>query len=354
MPSFNFGNAFLVIMRMILGGFTHERGMHCDTTSLRSVFAHSGHKFSEATLFGMGEGLGFYYWSGKNLRQPLVGGRVKVLGLDTRLCENLGVDVLTHESASPKRAYGSMKAMLESDKPVMMHVDTYFLDYLNSMDHFGAHCIVAAGLDDVDDIVYVADRINDGLVEVPVSQLIDARASMHRPFPPHNRWFEFKFPDVITIDEPSIMGAIGRNSMEMINSTIKNVGIGGIYYFAHKIRSWKEAYGENQLGQVCHDAARSIEPYGPGSAMFRGLYADFLEHAYCITGRDALKEASYDYRAIASRWSIVARMLREVSCGCTSLTEISDAVREIANVERRVQMDLLCAANLCCRRKTIS
>jgi hypothetical protein len=62
--------------------FVHKRGVHSDTTALRDVFEAAGHRFPEPFFFGVGEGLGFYYWNGRNLPRPTIGGRCGNLELD--------------------------------------------------------------------------------------------------------------------------------------------------------------------------------------------------------------------------------------------------------------------------------
>ena len=57
-------------MKKILDDFGHQRGMHCDTTSLKDMFAYAGHGLPEAALFGLGEGLSFFYWRNKNQNIP--------------------------------------------------------------------------------------------------------------------------------------------------------------------------------------------------------------------------------------------------------------------------------------------
>jgi hypothetical protein len=217
--------------------FAHESGVHSDTTALRDVFAAAGHRFPEPFSFGIGEGLGFYYWNGRNPPRPAIGGRCGNLELDRRVCNKLGANLAIKESSSAKRAQERMPELLEAGRPVMMHVDTYYLKFLHSRNHYGAHCVVVVGADEERGHAIVADRSRDGLVSVPPAELSAARASRHKPFPPQNRWFEIDFPEKIEPDEKFIMNSIGMNATEMLNSTIRNVGLGGIYYFSTRIRS---------------------------------------------------------------------------------------------------------------------
>lgn len=339
-------------MRKILTDFAHQRGMHCDTASLRDVFAYAGHELPEAVLFGLGEGLSFFYWRSKNLKYPVLGGRVRPLELDDRICKNLGVKLSVRTSTSPKRAYDSMKAMLEKGQPVMMCADRYYLGYMRCDAHYGAHNIVVAGIDEPNDVAYVADHSHDGLLEVPIPQLIQARASTYKPFPPKNRWFELEFLDHSEPDKKAIMAIIGRNALEMLNANLRNLGVGGIYYFANCLEYWKVHYSRKEIQETSRIAYEAIENNGTGSGLFRYMYADFLDYAYNATGIDTLKDTADGYREAGRMWTQAAKILREVSsCGCSSLTEAAQSVNSIAMKEHELQTELLCAANLCCRNK---
>ena len=171
----------------------------------------------------------------------------------------------------------------------MIWADAYYLGYLHSDVHYGAHNLVVAGIDEDKDVVYVADHMRDGLIELPISQLIDARASLYKPLPPKNRWLEFSFPSGVSVDEKLIMEAIGRNSMEMLNSSMRNLGVGGIYYFGNCIEYWKDHYSEKDIRETCRIAHDAIEKNGTGGGLFRYMYADFLDYAYGVTGIDRLE-----------------------------------------------------------------
>jgi hypothetical protein len=342
---------FYLLMKKILDGFAHKRGMHCDTTALRDMFAHSGHDIPESAFFGIGEGLGFFYWSSKNLKHPVIGGRIKPLEIDRRACRNLGVPLKIKTSTSPKRAYRIMKEMLGEGRPVMIRADIYYLKYRRSAHHCGAHNIVIAGLDEERDIAYVADRIADGLIEMPIHQLIEARDSSHKPFPPRNTWFEFGMPGELALDSKNIMGAIGMNAVEMLNSGVRSVGIGGIYYFASCLHRWKGDFSPRELKVACNAAYASIQANGTGGGLYRHMYAEFLEYARGVTGIGTLEEIAGGYHQAGRMWTQVAKILKDVPCGCASLSEASDMAEEVAAKEHELLTELLCAANLCCKNK---
>ncbi len=338
-------------MKKILDGFAHRRGMHCDTTALRDIFLHAGHGLPESAFFGIGEGLGFFYWNSKNLRHPVIGGRIKPLELDRRACRNLGVALNIKSSTSPRRAYRVMREMLGENRPVMVRADVYYLKYRRSSHHCGAHNIVVAGLDEERDVAYVADRIADGLIELPVSQLIDARASPHKPFPPRNTWFEFGMPEELRPDGKKLMGAIGMNAVEMLNSGVRSVGIGGIYYFASCLPRWKLDFSPGELKTACNAAYASIEANGTGGGLYRHMYAEFLEYARGVTGVNELEDIAGGYHRAGRMWAEAAKILKDVPCGCASLSEATALVEDVAAKEHELLCELLCAASLCCKNK---
>jgi hypothetical protein len=338
-------------MKKILDGFNHRRGMHCDTTALRDVFAYSGHDIPESAFYGIGEGLGFFYWSSKNLKHPVIGGRIKPLELDRRACRNLGVPLKIKTSTSPRRAYRIMRSMLGEDRPVMIRADVYYLKYRRSAHHCGAHNVVVAGLDEGSDIAYVADRIADGLIELPISQLIEARASLHKPFPPRNLWFELDIPRELALDGKKIMEAIGMNAVEMLNSGVRSVGIGGIYYFASCLHRWKGDFNPRELKVACNAAYGSIQANGTGGGLYRHMYAEFLEYARGVTGIRKLEDIAGGYHQAGRMWTGVAKILKDVPCGCASLSEASAMAEEVAAKEHELLTELLCAASLCCKNK---
>jgi len=346
-------------MKKILEGFSHKKGLYSDTSSLRDVFAFAGYSFPEPFFFGIGEGLGFFYRDGNGdsggigAKPPVVAGRSAILELDRRACQTLGCTVKIATSASPRRAQELLISRVAGGQPVMLHADAFFLKYLHSpRSHFGAYSLVVAGIDDAADTAMVADYSREGLCELSLEELAGARASTHRPFPPHHRWFEFGMPPSVEADRRLVMGAIGRNSVEMLNAPVRNCGIGGIYFLASCMGRWEERYGKKGLPAACKAVREAVDgPEAGGGGCFRPMYAAFLEHAADTYGLDRLREVADGYRRAGAMWSQAAKVLAEVECGCTALSEAADLVNAIAALEHELQVTLLTEANLCCRRR---
>lgn len=327
----------------------HTKGLYSDTSSLRDVFASAGYTQIEPFFFGVGEGLSFNYWNGKNLKYPVIDSRIGPSELCRRACDTLGCAHTVHTSSSPRRAHAAMVEMIDRGLPVMLNADTFFLTYLNDPNHYGARSIVVAGIDEATSVAYVADNTLDSLVPLTFKALSEARASPYRPFPPRNRWYVFEASSRIEADARTIMGAIGRNAIEMLNSGTRNSGIGGIYYFASCLRSWQDVYTPKELEAVCQEIRHAITARSQ-CGFSRRMYADFLDLANEITEIEALSGIADEYRRASNLWDRTARMIGEVHCGCVSLSEVADHVTGIAALEHELQISLMSAANLCCRR----
>lgn len=351
LPRFNLFSDKWISMEMILDGFSHERGLHCDTSSLRDVFAYAGYGFPEPFYFGMGEGLGFYFRDGKDGKPPVACGRTGILEIDQRACRTLGCGLKVATSASPHRAQAALASMLAQGQPVMLHADQFYLKYLRARSHFGAYSIVVAGIDEKAGFAQIADHQSDGLIEIPLGELAEARASAHRPYPVQHRWLRFDIPAEIAVDGKLVMGAIGRNTMEMLNAPLRNCGVGGIYYLSNCMYRWDEKYSKKELDDACKIVHGAIAGPGTGGGCFRHLYGDFLGYAADAFGLDSLREPAEGYRRAGAMWSQAAKVLSEVQCGCSALTEAADIIQIIAAREHELQISLMSAANLCCRRR---
>ena len=136
-------------------------GKHCETTALKRVLDYHGLSLSEEMLLGLGGGIGFIYWYTKMMPSPFIGGRYgKIADFSANIYRRIGADVNISQTASPKRGYEELKALLRVGEPAVTYTDVVYLPYLAlpEMAHFGAHIVVVFGLDEEMDKVYIYDR----------------------------------------------------------------------------------------------------------------------------------------------------------------------------------------------------
>jgi len=332
----------------LVHNFVHRPGVHCESSALHDIFEFHGFKFSEPMIFGLGSGLGFVYWyskSGDMVLQPsypFVGGRAR--DLYNNLCSSLGVSVKVNKTSSKKRAYETLKDLIDMDIPVMIFVDMPYLKYLGLPEqaHFGSHVVVIAGIDEDKGIVYIADTMYKGLQTATLKELEEARASTFKPFPPQNRWFTFKFPDKITPVEVAIRNAISKTAKSMLYPPIKNLGVKGINHFADEIVKWPKLFPvDNALYRQFYEVNYvMMEEDGTGGGLFRYLYSRFLKEAGEILKNEKLAELGQCYHQIGQKWTTIAKLVRETPKNVANVHEARKILLKVAKEETEVLYSL--------------
>jgi len=321
----------------IIKNFVHRPGVHCESTALRDIFEFHGFNFSEPMIFGLGSGIGFVYWKMKFIPFPFVGGRgVKDLG--ESFGENMGVARKVNKTSSRKKAYNALRDMIERDIPVMINVDMPPLKYWNLPEtaHFGGHAVIVAGIDEGEGICYIADTSFENLQVATLKELEEARASRFQPFPPHNKWYSFEFPEKLTPVDEAIRNAICKTVKIMLNPPIKNFGIKGIKLLADEIVKWPNEYPSNKFSQYYEVCYIMLEEDGTGGGAFRYLYAGFLKETGEILQQKDLIELGNRYFKIGEKWTRVARLIKEMPSRKENSNEARKLLLDIANDEENI------------------
>lgn len=296
--------------KIIIDGFNHFGGKHCETTAMRNVLAYHGFDVSEEMLLGLGGGVGFIYWYMKLMQAPLIGTRTG--GKDNlflkNICRRIGAGVEILETNSESRGYRNLIAQLKKGEPAIVHGDMAYLPYLALPEgvHFGGHMFVVYGIDESKDIIYISDRSQNPLF-VRVNDLAAARGSKHPPFPPKHRLLAISYQSALEIKEGDILNSIYECCSSMLNPPISNIGIAGIRKWAGLVTKWPEQFSGLSLYGCLMNTYMYIEIGGTGGSGFRGMYAAFLDESADITGRKDLAEAAGLFRDCAAKWSAVAR-----------------------------------------------
>jgi hypothetical protein len=156
--------------RLTIQGFEPFVGKHCETSALKRVFDRHGLSLSEEMLLGLGGGVGFIYWYTKQMPSPFIGGRYSS-GTDFArdICQRIGANMTVSETASSKKGYAELKAMLRNGEPAVAYGDIAYLPYfaVPEMAHFGGHAFVVFGLDEDKDEVYIYDQVQNSLPSLP-------------------------------------------------------------------------------------------------------------------------------------------------------------------------------------------
>jgi len=288
------------------------------------VFEQFGFHFSEEMLFGLDGTFGFVYWKRKGTMPPLgIGGKIAMFPY--RLPSLLGFGVEKKTTTSQKKAWDSVKDLVDRDIPVILHADMAFLDYMRvpkNGEHFGAHTIVLAGYDLDKGQAYVADSKFQGLQAISLENFAKARSSRFKPYPSKNKWFEFTLPQKLKPLNQAIRAIITETAKNMLEPPTKIFGIKGMRYLAEDITNWPNILPESKLSLTLLLGYVWIEEAGTGGSVFRALYSRFLKEASDLLRNDDISKASQLMMESANTWTDVAKMLFRGS-KTTNLNEIT-------------------------------
>jgi hypothetical protein len=308
------------------------RGMrHCETTALGVLLRHEGIDLSEPMLFGLGSGLSFIYWDGKNLDFPFLGGRVKPFELTRNLTGLLGLELRVEETTSPGRAWRNVATQIDAGRPVGLQLDSYHLDYFTSRVRFGGHVVAMYGYDD--EYAYLVDTAQQGgAVRTGLASLARARAE-RGPMTARHRSFTIAAPGPVSVTSDRVITAIRRCADAFLAAPIASLGHRGIAKAARQVRGWLRRTG--RPGEDLPRAARLMEQGGTGGALFRNLYRDFLGECAEMIDDPALRTGHARYAEAAGLWTETAALIAKAgeTADAACLDQAGDLLEELSRIE---------------------
>lgn len=332
-----------------LPGFKSLTTHHCSTGSLRHIYEFHGYPISEELLLGLGAGMGFIYWHGKDAL-PFYGGRINVgrpgeEGLAQTAGRRTGVRVESYQTHSARKAEKALLELLEAGEPVMIQVDMGFLPYFRfpTEFHFGGHHVVVAGYDPQTRQVLVADR-DEKLHPVSLEDLARARGSRFKPLPPRHTWYTFDFSGKRPPEPEEVRQAIREVVTGMLEPPRTDQGVKGMRKAARHTLKWPEIMDKERLRFACFNAFVFMDARGgTGGGFFRYMYSRFLREAAEITGDDRLIPAANEFQHLGDRWQVVAEAFKRASKApdpASFLSEGATLLDALADQEEAVWMRL--------------
>ncbi|MFB7620844.1 BtrH N-terminal domain-containing protein [Kitasatospora sp. NPDC056181] len=311
---------------------------HCETTALGVLLRHQGLDLSEPMLFGLGSGLSFIYWDGKNMGFPFLGGRVKPFDLTRDLATRLGLELLTQETTSPRKAWDNVAAAIDAGHPVGLQLDSYHLDYFDSKVHFGGHVVAMYGYDDHRAYLVDTDR-QGGAVSTSLTSLARARAA-RGPMTARHRSFALTAPGNLPAPHGRIVPAITACADAFLNPPIANLGHRGIEKAGRLVRTWLQRTDNPQ--RDLPQAALLMEKAGTGGALFRNLYRDFLAECTDLLDSSHLRTGHTLYTEAAILWTEVSALIRRAgeSGDEQCLVQAGSVLGDLSRVEREAMQAL--------------
>ena len=313
-----------------LTGFENLVGHHCSSSALRSVLAYDGVSLSEALVFGLGSGLGFFYTVEEG-RSPSRRFNGRAPDLEGNFYRLVGQPIAWAQRWEPDL----LKNALSENRPLLAQTDIHPIPYYDDA-HFIGHGIAVVGLEE-DDVI-VADIAAEGFSRMPLQAFHDAVAQEHPPLlaPYHYA----PAPEVLDVDVAALAPqALSKTVRYMLEPPTPNEGITGIHKLAGDLPDWAEL---DDAAWCARFGYQGIEKRGTGGGSFRLLFQDFLQETQGHTG--VSQEVVDGFGRAAQLWTEVAGELKEAAFAegtrAPHLTSAAEKVWEVAGLEFELFSDL--------------
>lgn len=313
-------------------------GQHCETTATGTLLKQLDIELSEPMLFGLGEGLGFIFWSMKSMNFPFIGGRVKPDAITQNIAKNLNLDLIVKETSSTQKAWDSVKELIDRGQAIGLKLDCFHLQYFSRPFHFAGHYVALYGYDN-ENAFLIDTKQQGGQVKTSLNSLALARAEKG-PMSSKNLYYTLRKTDKKFDLKTAIIKAIRNNATEHINPPITNIGYKGIYKTNSEIIKWFKT--SKDIENDFKTTAMLMEKAGTGGALFRNLYRDFLKESYDLLKLDKIKAGHEAFLEIAELWTSVSQLFEKVSQtkDFNYIQQASEVLKTISEKEKRT-MEML-------------
>jgi hypothetical protein len=325
-------------MRVMVPGYRHVGGEHCASTAMRNVLDFYGVGLSEAMIFGIGAGLGFFYIRNDQI-SPSRMFHGRTLGFEADVFTNAGVPFDDRTEPDGDRAWQAVRERIDSGEPVLIATDTFYLGYHKTSSHFPGHRAVVVGYDDATREAFIADRKFPEVQACSYEELQRARNAPDYPMTCDNRFGTFTGPVQLGVPlEDAIRTSLRRNADWMLAPTSEEpgmqTGIGALRSLAGDFENWSDAEDWSWAARFGYQV---VIQRGSGGSFFRSIYADYLTEAAAsipAIGEAGLAAEMHD---IATDWRELAGVLKEQSerdtCDPTLFTRSGTLAARLADRE---------------------
>ncbi len=250
----------------------HAPGRHCASTAIRDLAHHHGITLTEATCFGIGCGLGIWYF-------PLDGGspsrliHVRSHDIENQFFTRIGHPFSWEQFPAPPDGEAALIAAIDAGRPVIIQSDIYYLPYYNSRTHFPGHDIVAWAYDRDAEVFIVTDTERAEPCTVPFENMRRARYCSIGLFIIQGNQFGPASLAVKGDMNEIVWSAIAHNSRVLIEDSSGLGGIAALHRWRDELPRWHEFTDWQWTARFTYQV---IEKRGTGGCGFRAMYADFL------------------------------------------------------------------------------
>ncbi|MCK9250975.1 MAG: BtrH N-terminal domain-containing protein [Solirubrobacteraceae bacterium] len=294
--------------------FPHRTAGHCGSGALRDLLEfhgldYDGTPLSEAMVFGLSGGYGFFYGDEVPGVPFYLVGRSGSMELD--VAGHLGATVELRQTDDPDEGWAWTRAAIDRGAPPMVWADIGELEYLRVRMSNTRHDIVIVDYDDGEDVAWIADNDREELQLCSLESLRRARNSPAFPGPNRNATFEYDWPTELPPLREAFRGATStalenmRGGADAVGDLGGHTGLAGVDHLAQAFPQWPAMFGDGL--PVILDVLRVlIVKAGTGGAMFRSLQAEFLEETAALLEDAEIAATAGVVRRLSDAWEHLA------------------------------------------------
>jgi hypothetical protein len=288
---------------------------HCGSGAFRDLLEFHGlswgsEPLSEAMTFGLGGGLGCFFYELPEMDPPLYlvgrGG-----GLERGVCDHLDIGLDLRRTDDPAEAWQWLRDELDAGRPTMVNADIRELEYLRVKLSNTMHDIVVTGYDEGEGVALIADNDREEIQRCSIASLQRARGSQGFPGPSHHATWVMRFPEALPDPRLAVERAMRQSVANMTEAAEglagldPGCGLDHMTRLAESYPQWPERYGE-RLAAAMGGLWVFVVKAGTGGAMFRSLQAGFLRESAELLGDARIAAAAGVYEELAGEWVALA------------------------------------------------
>lgn len=316
---------------MTIKGFEHFVGKHCSSSAIKSALAFDGINLSEAMIFGLASGLGFFYLHDSELPSRKFNGRApdlegnfyKLIGQELDWAKVWDFDII--------------EKTLDNNRPIIAQTDIYSIPYYDDV-HFIGHGLLVLGHEN--DNLIVADIASADLLELPLVSF--KKAISEDNYPLLKAYSYAPLPFVKSIDiEALLPTAIKKTCWYMLEPPSKQEGLKGLQLMAEDIVNWPK---QKDAAFIARFGYQAIEKRGTGGGSFRLIYSEFLEETSSFRKIDS--SIVNGFKDSAQLWTAFARQLKNAAFADNKqqskiLSQSVQVLNSIVELEKQLFLELL-------------
>jgi hypothetical protein len=333
------------IVSHIINNYPHQRGIHCETGSIKNMLTFHGFNISETMIFGIGSGYDFMHFP-----FPMFNGCETPLFRNTpgkifsQFSKRMRIKRKISRFLNSDKAMKVLDSLLEKNIPVAVVVEILLLPFFPLKDrNFPAHTIAVIGKEGDEYIVSDCDYHfpDDSPHRILSNNLKKARYPKTLLSPQGKMFYIKSLPEKSDMKTAIIKG-IKDTCHQMLDIPFPFFGVKGIYFLSKRLRLYDKKYGRVRALDNIKWQIQTSEEAGTGGSGYRYMYATFLKEAAQYLQDEKLLTLSVYMRKIADKWQLFAvEALRfQKSHKDKNMNLLADIVYSIAQMEEKFFKEL--------------